>query len=262
MQKIVLEKRPYEVNKGETDAVYKEWLDKLIKTTGQSGREMKLFSRRVNEAFAGIKLDKSVPKPRIGIVGEIFVRNNAFANDSFIRKLETLGAQCGMPPFEEWLDYTDFQRKMRSRRHIEGGWKDWAKQVLTEIVQEKVAEPLRREFDDNIELFTRELPTKEILAWGHRYRSPAVEGEAILSLGRVVEYAEHGFDGVVNIMPFGCMPGTIVSLLLHLFRRDYNLPVLNMVFEGTKDAGESIRLEAFVQQCQEHLRKSPRNSRH
>ncbi len=35
MQKMVLEKRPYEVNKGETDAVYKEWLDRLIKNVGQ-----------------------------------------------------------------------------------------------------------------------------------------------------------------------------------------------------------------------------------
>jgi len=70
-----------------------------------------------------------------------------------------------------------------------------------------------------------------------------------------VEYAEHGFDGIVNILPFGCMPGTIVSLLLHQFRRDYGLPVLNVVVEGTKDPGESIRFEAFIQQAREHMRQ-------
>ncbi len=72
-------------------------------------------------------------------------------------------------------------------------------------------------------------------------------------MGRVVEYAEHGFDGVVNIIPFGCMPGTIVSLLLHQFRRDHGLPVLNVVVEGTKDPGESIRFDAFIQQAREHM---------
>jgi len=259
MQKLVLEKRAYEVNTGETDAVYKEWLDKLIKTTGQDSSVLKEFSRRVNEAFAAIKIDTSLRKPRVGIVGEIFVRSNHFANDMLIRKLEAIGAQVGVPPLEEWLDYIDHQRKRRNRLHLEGGWRDWARQKLTEIVQESVAEPLRKEFDGSIKLFTRELPTQGILDRGHKYLTPAVEGEAILSMGRVVEYAEHGFDGIVNIIPFGCMPGTIVSLLLHQFRQDYGLPVLNVVVEGTKDPGESIRFEAFIQQAREHMLQNRTN---
>jgi predicted CoA-substrate-specific enzyme activase len=253
MQKMVLERRPYEVNRGETDAVYREYLDLLVKKTGQDGGTLKEFSRRAREAFEAVKIDRSIPKPRIGVVGEIFVRSNQFANDALIRKLEALGAQCGVPPIEEWLDYIDHQRKRRNRLHLEGGWRDWARQKLTEIVQESVAEPLRRQFDDSIEAFKRELPTQKILDRGHTYLTPAVEGEAILSMGRVVEYAEHGFDGIVNIIPFGCMPGTIVSLLLHQFREDYGLPVLNVVVEGTKDPGESIRFEAFIQQCREHM---------
>jgi len=261
MQKMVLEKRPYEINRGETDAVYKEWLDALIKNVGQDSSALQAFSCRVRDAFEAIKIDTSINKPHIGIVGEIFVRSNHFANDGLVRKLEALGAQCGVPPLEEWLDYIDHQRKRRNRLHLEGGWRDWAKQKLTEIVQENVAEPLRKQFDGSIELFRRELPTQGILDRGHKYLTPAVEGEAILSMGRVVEYAEHGFDGIVNIIPFGCMPGTIVSLLLHQFRQDYSLPVLNVVVEGTKDPGEAIRFEAFIQQCREHMRER-KNSHH
>jgi predicted CoA-substrate-specific enzyme activase len=262
MQKIVLERRPYEINKGEVDAVYKEWLDKLIKTTGQPSAVMEEFAMKAREALMAVNVDKSSRKPRIGIVGEIFVRSNQFANDGLIRKLEAIGAQCGVPPFEEWLDYTDHQRKFRNRRHLEGGWKDWSKQRLTEIVMERVAEPLRKQFDSSIEAFKRELPTQKIIDRGHKYLTPAVEGEAILSMGRVVEYAEHGYDGIVNILPFGCMPGTIVSLLLHQFRQDYGLPVLNVVVEGTKDPGESIRFEAFIQQAKEHLGKKTLNPKH
>ncbi len=255
MQKMVLERRPYEVNPGEIDAVYREWLDKLIKKVGQDGNTLKEFAAQANKAFEAIKIDTGVPKPRIGIVGEIFVRGNQFANDFLIRKLEALGAQVGIPPFEEWLDYIDFQRKRRYRNHLEGGWRDWAKQKLTEIVQERVAEPLRKEFDDSIELFRREASTGAILDRADTYITKSIEGESVLSMGRVVEYAEHGFDGVVNVIPFGCMPGTIVSLLLHQFRRHYGLPVLNVVVEGTKDPGESIRFEAFIQQAREHLRQ-------
>jgi predicted nucleotide-binding protein (sugar kinase/HSP70/actin superfamily) len=255
MQKMLLERRPYEVNPGETDTVYQEWLDKLVKTVGQDSAAMQKFSKQALNAFASVKIDKNEPRPRIGIVGEIFVRSNQFANDFLVRKMEAIGAQCALPPLEEWLDYIDHQRKRRNRLHLEGSWKDWAKQKLTEIVQENVASPLRKQFDSGIENFARELPTQAILDRGHRYLTPAVEGEAILSMGRVVEYAEHGFDGIVNIMPFGCMPGTIVSLLLHQFRHDFGLPVLNVVVEGTKDPSQDLRFEAFLQQCREHMEK-------
>ncbi|MFC1963939.1 acyl-CoA dehydratase activase [Chloroflexota bacterium] len=261
MQKMVFERRPYETNKGEIDAVYQELLEKLASTTERNGTTFPDFARMAREALAGVRVDRSSPHPRIGIVGEIFVRSNQYANDFIARKMESLGAQCSLPPLEEWLDYIDFQRKRRNRLHLEGGWKDWLKQQLTELVQERTAEPLRRQFDSAIENFARELPTGEILKRGRTYLSPAVEGEAVLSIGRALEYVEHGFNGIVNLMPFGCMPGTIASMLFHLLRNDHDIPVFTMVMDGTKDPGQDIRLEAFVHQCYEHMQRRDKTGR-
>jgi predicted nucleotide-binding protein (sugar kinase/HSP70/actin superfamily) len=253
MHKLVNQTRPYEVNAGYTDAVYQEMLGSLVNAVENDKDGFIALAGRVRDAFTSIKVDGSQRRPRIGIVGEIFVRSNQFANGFMVRKLESLGAECALPPFEEWLDYIDFQRRRRSRLHIEGGWKDWARQKLTEMVQERAAEPIRRQFDGAIECFTREAPTQQTLRLGRPYLLPAIEGEAILSIGRVVEYAENGFDGILNVIPFGCMPGTIVSMLLHRFHRDYGLPVFNLVVDGTKELAQDIRLEAFVQQCREHM---------
>ncbi len=255
MHKIVLERRPYEVNKGETDLVYLEWLELLIKLVERGGDGFDEFSQRVRGAFEAIKIDKSITKPKIGIVGEIFVRSNPFANDFVIRKLEALGAQCSLPPLEEWLDYIDYQRKRRFWLGVEGTWKDYLKQKLTEFVQEREAEKIRKYFDGFLEHFARELPTSEIIKRGCAYLSREIEGEAILSMGRAVEYAEHGFNGVVNILPFGCMPGITTSALLHQFRAQHGLPVFNLVVDGTKDPGLDIRLEAFYYQCCEHMHR-------
>ena len=251
--KMTMERRPYEVNKGETDALYKVWLEKLVRNVGKDPATLREFSRQARREFDAIKVDRSSPKPRIGIVGEIFVRSNHFANDELVTTLEARGAQVGIPPVEEWFDYIDHQRSYRYRHRLEGGWRDWLKQKLTEIVMERTVEPLRREFDTGIDLFTREASTGDIIEKGKAYLSPAVEGEAIISMGRVVEYAEQGFDGIVNVIPFGCMPGTIVSLLLHQFRQDWGLPVLNVVVEGTKSTGQDIRFDAFIQQAYEHM---------
>jgi predicted nucleotide-binding protein (sugar kinase/HSP70/actin superfamily) len=71
-----------------------------------------------------------------------------------------------------------------------------------------------------------------------------------------VEYVEHGFDGIISLMPFGCMPGTIVSALLYQFRDIYDgIPVFNLVLDSQKDPGQEMRLEAFYHQCNEHMRK-------
>ena len=255
LQKLLHERRPYEVNSGQVDEVYRDYLERLIQNIGQDNETLRKLSHEARAAFDAVKIDRSSPRPRIGIVGEIFVRSNHFANEGLVEKLERLGAQVGVPPVEEWFDYIDHQREFRYRKRLEGNWRDWAKQKLTEIVMERTVEPLRKEFDSGIELFRREADTADIIARGRRYIVPAVEGEAILSMGRVVEYAEHGFDGIVNIIPFGCMPGTIVSLLLHQFRQDFGLPILNVVTDGTRNPGQELRLDAFVQQCAEHMRQ-------
>ncbi|MDD5339087.1 MAG: acyl-CoA dehydratase activase, partial [Dehalococcoidales bacterium] len=103
LQKMLLERRPYEVNPGEMDIVYTEWRDKLIANVGQPVPVLEKLSKNARDAFEAVKIDTSTRKPRIGIVGEIFVRSNYFANDNLIQKLEALGAQCGVPPIEEWF---------------------------------------------------------------------------------------------------------------------------------------------------------------
>jgi predicted nucleotide-binding protein (sugar kinase/HSP70/actin superfamily) len=251
--KMLMQTRPYEVNKGETDAVYDEYLKSLITLLESKNGDFVSFSRKARDAFQSIKVDQSTLKPRIGVIGEIFVRNNQFSNGFVARRLEDMGAVCSLPPFEEWLDYIDYQRRRRSRQHVEGGWKDWAKQKLTEFVQERTAEPMRRQFDSCIECFTREADIHQILRYASTYVNPALEGETVLSMGRSVEYAHHDFDGILNIIPFGCMPGTSVSMLLHQFRHDHGIPVFNLVVDGTKDLAQDIRLEAFFQQCLEHM---------
>ncbi len=249
-----MERRPYEVNKGEADAVYQEWLELLVKLVEQGSNGFEAFAGRLRHAFDAIKIDKSVRKPRVGLVGEIFVRSNQFANDFIVRKLEALGAECSLPPFEEWVDYIDYERKRQYR--LEGHWKQYAKQKLSELIQERAADKLRRHFDGALEHFGRELPTSDIIARGSTYLGSEIKGEAILSMGRVVEYAEHGFHGVVNIMPFGCMPGMITASLLHQFRdQNGGLPVLNLIVDGTRDSGQEMRIEAFYHQCSEQMQR-------
>lgn len=251
MQKLSRQIRPYEINYGETDKVYETSLKELENTIEKEG-DVALFSREVKKRFENIMINRDIKKPKIGVVGEIYVRSNPFANDFVVRKLEELGAEVAMPPFEEWIDYIDYIRK--ENYQIAKDYKHVIIQKITEWVQEHDANKVRKAFVGMIKDFAEEEPMAEVIHCGSSYINPAVRGEAILSMARATEYAEKGFDGIINIIPFGCMPGTVVSALLKQFRDEHlNIPAYTMIVDGHKDPGSDMRLEAFVQQCRESI---------
>jgi predicted nucleotide-binding protein (sugar kinase/HSP70/actin superfamily) len=85
------------------------------------------------------------------------------------------------------------------------------------------------------------------------YLSVNIGGEAILSVGKGIDLIKSGASGVINAMPFTCMPGNTVTALSRSIREDYpDFPWLNISYEGLEDTGEGIRLEAFVHQVTEY----------
>ena len=68
-----------------------------------------------------------------------------------------------------------------------------------------------------------------------------------------------GAAGVVNAMPFNCMPGTVVSALSKTVADDLGgVPWLNISYEGLRDSGEDTRLEAFADQVRSFHARSGR----
>ena len=62
-----------------------------------------------------------------------------------------------------------------------------------------------------------------------------------------IRFAEKGFDGLIHIYPFSCMPEVVVRSILPRIGADLDIPVLNLpIDEQTGDAGFTTRVEAFV----------------
>jgi predicted nucleotide-binding protein (sugar kinase/HSP70/actin superfamily) len=95
-------------------------------------------------------------------------------------------------------------------------------------------------------------PTEHVLELARPYLHDSFEGEAILSIGKMVEYHHAGFGGAVNVMPFSCMPSTIVSTLTRRISADCgDMPILNISFDGQEDPTLTTRLEAFIEQVRQ-----------
>jgi predicted nucleotide-binding protein (sugar kinase/HSP70/actin superfamily) len=81
------------------------------------------------------------------------------------------------------------------------------------------------------------------------------EGETILSIGKCIDLIEKGAFGIINAMPFGCMPGTIVTAIMRGISRDYGIPCISIPYDGTESSTVEIQLEAFMDQAKEYKRK-------
>ncbi len=74
-----------------------------------------------------------------------------------------------------------------------------------------------------------------------------VGGEGRETVGSTVLFAERGFDGVIQLLPFGCMPENIATSIIPRVQQQHDIPVLTLAFdEQTGRAGLVTRLEAFL----------------
>ena len=89
----------------------------------------------------------------------------------------------------------------------------------------------------------------EVLEKAAPYVDDSFEGETVLSIGKSVDLAEKGASGIVNAMPFGCMPGTIVTALMRSVQRDYGIPSISIPYDGTESPTTALQLEAFMDQA-------------
>ena len=248
IQKALWQTRPREAVRGAADSAYQAALADLnvaVELNEDLSRVMKTARDRFELAT-----DRSIPpgaKPRVGLVGEIYVRHNSFANEDVIRRLEDLGAEVSAPPFAEWIFYVGFVNAMRAGRN--GDWKNRLRHRLIDWLQSRDYKTLAKPWHGFFHQGAIDPPVKGVVRLGEKFLHRSFQGEAILSLGKGLEFYQHEACGLVNIMPFTCMPGMVVGGLTQNLRDACGgMPSLNLSFDGQSQTNTQARLEAFMYQ--------------
>jgi predicted nucleotide-binding protein (sugar kinase/HSP70/actin superfamily) len=66
------------------------------------------------------------------------------------------------------------------------------------------------------------------------------------TVGIAIELIEKGFDGLIHIKPFGCVPEVSSMSMLHKISKDLKAPILYFSFDAqTSETGVKTRIEAF-----------------
>jgi predicted CoA-substrate-specific enzyme activase len=253
--------RPYEITPGETDNVYNDFMNRVCRSieNGESEKQMAGLMKTAATEFRKIKTDRSIARPHICIVGEIYVRSHTVSNNFLIQRLEAMGAQCSLSSFAEWMYYTNFTRKRSSLR--EGQFKTFAFNWIKDRVQQNMERRLSSPFIEFLPDM-EESPVEEALKLANPYIHDSFEGEAALSVGKMIEYAHHGADGLISVGPFTCMPTTIVMAVMKKLTTDmHGIPAITLTFDGQGDPTLDTRLEAFVDQARSFQARKHSSSR-
>lgn len=280
LEKMRMHTRPYEVNKGISDKIYEKYVKRLLdyladpktnlgkmKTYLTIGKAAfsNLFNgklspieeilRKAQEKFSQVKRTNE-EKPKIGMVGEFYVRFHEPANQRIIRNLEGKGAEIWLAPVTEYFTYSYYLDSVTAREKFSLNRKkrDLREWILKSILYRfmigyehklfKATLPYMQGFDD--------IPAKEIVSNGEKYIRHYIGGEAIVSMGKAVDYAKRGLDGIISVIPFNCMPGLTVAGFIPKFRKDNNnIPFVSIEYDGFQDSTREIIIDTFVAQVKD-----------
>ncbi len=95
-------------------------------------------------------------------------------------------------------------------------------------------------------LFQKTRRMNKTLRAAGKYLKYTIGADGTDSVERSKTLAEAGYDGLIHLKPFGCMPEVNAMPMLQNISRDYKIPILYFSFDSlTSETGVKTRLEAF-----------------
>ena len=204
---------PYELQKGAAEAVQEKWLDTICgwvhEDRGWSGREIKAAMPEIAADFAAIPV-RRVPKVKVGVVGEIYVKYSHMANNHLEQFLLDQGCQVNVPglmgfllnALDHSIDDVDlyggnrvkqfgFKQVMRYVNHVE--------QTISKAIR------INSRFNPPTPYKVTRRELGDTLGVGCKM------GEGWLLTAEMCELIDSGVPNIVCVQPFGCLPNHIAG---------------------------------------------------
>ncbi len=217
--------RPYEVKKGETDAVV-EQLTEMI-----GGKTINLLRyrrdlKRIIERFKQIEIVR-VPKIKVGIVGEIYIKFSPLGNNDLEKFLAQEGVEVVLPGLLDFIIFMGDHHLVDTRKfHIKykKGIASAALRMFFVMLQNIQIKTIKKYSDFRAP--SKFSHTKSLIKG---FVSEANKmGEGWLLTAEMLELIHSGANNIICTQPFGCLPNHIVGKgMIRKIRTEY--PQANIV---------------------------------
>ena len=203
--------RPYELHKGDTDALIKRWNAKLIEQFnaghGLSQKDMRVNMEQIVADFAAIERSRE-KKTCVGIVGEIYVKYSPLGNNRLEEFLRTQDCEYMLPGLMGFILFKIDNRIEDVKLY---GGNPLKKVFCTFLL--RYVEKMEKMLIEAISTCPDFVPpsrfqhTKSLVNGVIGYGSKM--GEGWLLTAEMLELAENGYENIICTQPFGCLPNHI-----------------------------------------------------
>jgi len=279
LDRLLWRVRPYEKEPGLADDCIEKSM-RAMEGAIESCAARKDFERileKLDEIVgeAGKVVDPGMPlKPLIGVVGEIYLRTHVDANQDVLRTLERYGAEVVNASIAEWINYTTYDalRKERIalglslkqlrfgplRKHLRRVLSLGAELIYQQRRQKQMYDRVRERVDlagdHKVGDLEKVLEEEDLFSFD-------IGTEACLSIAGIVEHARHGYNGVVNVYPFTCMPSTVTSAIIRPLMSKLRMPYLDSPYDSSSQPGREAAIRTFMYQARQHFERKGRAAR-
>ena len=259
LQKLLTKNRAYEVNKGETQKLFDEWMEKCKKLLTKSTlKEFKQSIYDMVDDFEKIELDTSIEKPKVGIVGEVLIKYHPFGNNFVANKLEEEGAEVILPDFMGFIKFIathkiTFNQLIKTDKMKAKIFKTAIK--LIDILEKDVNIALKNSKKGYLlpcNIWELEDKVKDILSIGNQ------TGEGWFLTAEMVEYIEHGIPNIVCVQPFACLPNHVVGKgVIKTIRNKFPEANISPIDydPGASEANQTNRIKLLMTVAKDNLKK-------
>ncbi len=232
VQKIVHKIRPREKTTGSTDQCYGTALNILYECFATGASKEKELKVVVNEF---LKIDKRIGRlPQVGIVGDLYVRDNDTFNQNLINHIEKNGAEAVTIPFIDTL-------KLLAQIHFQTQWQ-YGRYV--NLLKDKVAYNMLNAFTRKLNVIAKPLIDNRFGGLEHEpldylkkyFFTIRHGGETTENLLKVYFLKENYPDLklIINVYPIYCCPGLVSDAIYKKVEKEIGIPIVSITYDGTQ----------------------------
>ncbi len=250
--------RPYEVNRGETDAMVDKWTKKLGDTfargRGYTTRAIKKNLKAIADDFASIEIKKT-KKVKVAVIGELYLKYSAPGNNHLEEFLAEQDCEVYVPSILGFGIYKTNGALEDLRLY--GG--NPLKRLILEIAMKYMFK-----MED---LLISAIEANPAFVAPERVNDLKKRAEGVISVGNsmgegwylaaeMLEFADHGYENIVIVQPFGCLPCHVAAkgMVNKVKRIDPRLNIVDIEYDpGATRVNQENRIKLMLVVAKEKL---------
>ena len=260
LQKMLTKNRAYEINKGETQKLFDNWMIKCKKyVRNSSNKEFKKSIYNIVNDFEKIELNTKIKKPKVGIVGEVLIKYHPYGNNFVANLLEKEGAEVILPDFMGFVKFMathkiTFNNLLNTNKTSSKISKIAIK--LIDILEKDVKLALansKKEYLQPCNIWHLEKQVKDVLSIGNQ------TGEGWFLTAEMIEYMENDIPNIVCVQPFACLPNHVVGKgVIKTIRQKYPEANISPVDydPGASETNQVNRIKLLMTVAKDNLNKT------